>query len=1146
MAFTHLHVHTEYSLLDGLSKIPKLLERVKDHKQTAVAMTDHGVMYGAIHFYNYAREKHIKPIIGVETYVAANSHLDKQPRMGADQFHLLLLSKNLTGYKNLMKLVSTAHVSGFSYKPRIDFDLLKQYHEGLILTTGCLQSQFSQLIMNNKRDEAIELMKKYHEVFEDDMYIEIQSHDRIKEVGEMREEMVKISRELGIPLVATNDVHYVDPDDAEAQDALLAVQMRKTIDDKNRMSMLSSPDFYLRSSEEMESLFLKYPDAIRNTEVIADKCNVEIPIGNWILPVYPIPEGETPESLFRKMSLEGLKRRFEQVKDTDVDRLNYELDIISNKGFATYFLIVQDFVNWAKAQGIYVGPGRGSAAGSLAAYALGITNMNPLEHGLPFERFMNPQRPTPPDIDMDFADTRREDVIHYVTEKYGADKVAQIITFGTMEARNAIRDIGRALGMPYSDPDKIAKLIPQGSSIQEALDQVPELREYYARDNFKKLLNLAMKVEGNVRHHSVHAAGIVISDKPLTEYTPIQREPKEGKIITQYDGKSLDKNVSDNAVGLLKMDFLGLRNLSILGDAISIIKKTRNEVVTLDTIPIDEKDVYTLLSSGETTGVFQLESGGMRRVARTLKPSTFSDITAMVALYRPGPMDLINDFIEGKHHPEKVVYPHKVLEPVLKETYGIMVYQEQALQVANVMAGYSLGEADILRRAIGKKKIEIMEEQHSEFVKRSVDLGHSKAVADKVWSYIEKFAGYGFNKAHAASYAMIVYQTAYMKVKYPNEYMTALLSIESQATSVNREERVSRGIDECKRMNIVLLPPNINTSEREFTVEPFEKSLNGKAIRFGFTAIKNVGQAAIDAILIARGKKPFLGFMDFLSRVDARKVNKKVLECLIKIGAFDSFSNRASLLEQLDEIRGKVQNVSSDDNGQESLFAHVQSYEMKDSFPQIKEYPQAELLSFEKELFGFYLTEHPMAQALKAVSKSATKTIEELDPRVHKEVVIWLGGIITSWRTVVTKKAGKEMGFGTLQDETGSVEFVVFPKAFAQAKEHLVKDKVVLIKGKVEDREDKPTFLVDVVKAPDIDEIDELNNDENTFELEIPRGTSKDALLEIGALLKSHHGEHSLILLIPNGAQAKRMKLPYTVDWNKELQEKVAKILSSV
>ncbi|MBI5150945.1 MAG: DNA polymerase III subunit alpha, partial [Candidatus Pacebacteria bacterium] len=841
------------------------------------------------------------------------------------------------------------------------------------------------------------------------------------------------------------------------------------------------------------------------TMKIADQCNTEIPVGNWILPNYPIPEGQTYDSVFRKMAKDGLVKRFgEHPTEEMKKRLAYELDVITKKGFTTYFLIVQDFVNWAKNNGIYVGPGRGSAAGSLTAYALNITNINPLEHGLPFERFMNPQRPTPPDIDMDFADLHRDDVIHYVTQRYGEDKVAQIITFGAMEARAAIRDVGRALGMPYSEPDRIAKLIPPNTDIQAALDSVVELREYYKQEKFKKLLDLSRKVEGNVRHSSVHAAGIVISDKPLTEYTPIMRDNKEGKIITQYDGKSLDVNVSDNAIGLLKMDFLGLRNLSILGEAIAIIEKTQQKKIDLATIPIDDPAVYKLLSSGETTGVFQLESGGMRRVARTLKPSSFSDITAMVALYRPGPMELINDFIEGKHYPGKVMYPHKDLEPILKETYGILVYQEQALQIANVLAGYSLGEADILRRAIGKKKKEIMDQQKAEFVKRSVHHGYTQEVAEKVWSYIEKFAGYGFNKAHAASYAMIAYQTAYMKVKYPVEYMTAMLSIESGSKSANSEEKITTGVMECKRMKIAILPPDINKSDKNFSIEPHADSLNKTAIRFGFVAIKNVGTAAIDAILEAKRAGDFSSFTDFLMRVDSRRVNKKVLECLIKIGCFDTFSNRASLLLHIDDVRAKLQKFDIEIDGQDNLFSSATNkkvQEVKDTFPQEQEYPQAELLSFEKELLGFYLTEHPMASALKAVTKSATKKIAELDVHVHKDTVIWLGGIITSWRMVVTKAKGQEMGFGTLDDGTGLIEFVVFPKAFSPAKSLLAVDNVVLLKGKLEERDEKATFLVDAVKAPDIDEDASLQKDENTFELEIPRGTTKETLQEVGKLL---------------------------------------------
>ena len=1143
--FAHLHVHTEYSLLDGVGKIPKLLEEAKHHGQKALAITDHGNMHGAVHFYNYAKEKGVKPIIGLEAYVASKSRFEKQIKPGSDQFHLLLLAKNYDGYKNLLKLASISHLEGFSYKPRIDFELLKQFKDGLIVTTGCLSSQFSQLILHNRRDEAIELMKQYEKVFGDDFYLEVQAHPQVKEVEEMRKEMIKISREYGWPLLATNDVHYIKKEDAEAQDALLAVQMRKVVSDPNRFSMLNSPDYYLRTTEEMEQLFKECPDAIENAAKVADLCNVEIPIGKWILPIYPIPDGETNESWFKHMAREGLKRRIPHADEKARERLEYELDIISDKGFATYFLIVQDFVNWAKNQGIYVGPGRGSAAGSLAAFSLGITNMNPLQHGLPFERFMNPQRPTPPDIDMDFADLRREEVIQYVTQRYGVDKVAQIVTFGAMEARAAIRDMGRALGMPFSEPDKVAKLIPTGMGLQESLDSVQELKEFYKQPNYKKLIDLAMKVEGNVRHTSVHAAGLVISDKPLMEYTPIMREAgAEGKIVTQYDMKALDRNVSDTAIGLLKMDFLGLRNLSILGEAITVIKKTQNKDIDLVNIPIDDPAVFKLLSSGETTGVFQLESGGMRRVARALRPSTFSDITAMVALYRPGPMDLINDFVARKHNPKLVVYPHISLEPVLKETYGIMVYQEQALQVANVLAGYSLGEADILRRAIGKKKIEIMNEQHAEFVKRSVAQGHTKEVAEQVWSYIEKFAGYGFNKAHAASYAMIAYQTAYMKVHYPVEYMTALLSIEANATGANREEKLSQGINECRRMNIVILPPDINRSDKYFTIEQNEKSLEKKAIRYGFSAIKNVGSAAIEAIEQARGKKPFASFSEFLVRVDSRRANKKVLECLIKVGAMDAFSNRASMLEQLEDIRSKLAGVSTSDGNQDNLFAGIEHAQdnIQDTFPRLKEYPKAELLSFEKELLGFYLTQHPMANALKAVQKSATKTISELDPHVHKDTVVWLGGILSQWRTVLTKKSQAEMGFGTLDDGTGRIEIVIFPKAFAAHKELIKQDNVLLIKGKIEVREEKPTFLVDAIKAPDIDE-DLALQDDNAQEIEIPRTTTREQLGELGKFLKAHPGETSIVLLIPNGETPKKMKLPYGVNWTEKIQAGVKTIL---
>lgn len=1164
--FVHLHCHTEFSLLDGLSKVPEILKRAKEHRQEALAITDHGAMYGAVHFFNKAKEKGIKPIIGMETYVAKKSRFDKQMKMGSDQFHLLLLAKNLTGYKNLMKLTSIAHLEGFSYKPRIDFEILNQHHEGLICTTGCLASEFNQLLLNDERDEAIKLIKKYHELFNDDFYIELQSHEGNKEVAEISEELVKISRELGIPLIATNDVHYVNRDDAAAQDALLCIQTRRVIADSQRMKMIGT-DYYLKSTEEMEAEFAQYPDALQNTVEIAKKCNVEIPLGKVIFPEFTIPEGETTYSYTKKLAFAGLEKfysgvaKFTSEKGRPLEgdqnslksvasRLNYEIDVIKDKGYLTYFLIVQDFVNWAKNHGIFVGPGRGSAAGSLLSFSLNITSIDPLIHNLPFERFMNPERASTPDIDIDFADTRREDVIQYVTQKYGEDKVAQIITFGRMESRAAIRDIGRVLGMPYSDPDKISKLIPdpvQGHvvHIKDALAQVPVLKEFYEQTKYKELMDLAMKVEGSARHTSVHAAGVIIADKPLTEYTPIQKDSKSGKVVTQYDMKVLDLNISTTAIGLMKMDFLGLRNLSILQEAIKIVKQTKNIDVDLSRIPLDDKKVFTMISSGETTGVFQMESGGMRKLARGLKPSVFSDLAAMVALYRPGPMALIDDFIAGKQDPKSIHYPHPDLEPVLKDTYGILLYQEQCLQVANVMAGFSMGQADELRRAIGKKKMEIMLQEKEKFTKGALKLGYSKKTIDQVWGFIEKFSGYGFGKAHSAGYAMISYQTAYMKVNFPNEYMCAMLSVESSSTGANRDQKIAQGVAECRRLKIMVLPPDINKSDEEFVLEEHEKSLNGAAIRFGLSAIKNVGSAAVESILEARNKEAFASFTDFLQQTDSRKINKKVLESLIRVGAMDRFSTRASMLDQLEEIRSQAGTFQSAE-GQDSLFQSVTgdtSQRAKDTFKRLPEYPQAELLSFEKDLLGFYLTQHPMAGALEAVSKAVSLKIDELEPTIHKEKVVTLGGIITSLRHVKTKQKGEDMCFGTLDDGSGTIEFVLFPRAFEENSKLIEQDNVLIMKGKLSLREDKLSLQVEKAHQPETS-TGPTEVPGNT--LTIPRDTSKETLQEIGKYLKSRPGDDELTVIIPNGIVDTTMKLPYTLKWDDETKTKISLLLKGV
>ncbi len=1065
--FVHLHCHTEFSLLDGLGKIPDLLRKTKSYGMDALAITDHGAMYGVVKFFLKAKEEGIKPIIGVEAYQASRSRFDKQQGIDSDQYHLVLLAKNNIGYKNLMKLVSHAQLEGFYYKPRIDMQILRDYCEGLICLSGCLNGEIPHLLVTDQEEEAIRRVKEFMEIFpEDHFYLELQKHPKISEQDKVNTKLIALSRKFGLPLVATNDIHYIDKDDAEAQEILLCIQTQRTILESNRpLSMISSPDFYLRSPEEMKGMFIQYSEAIENTVKIAEMCNVEIELGKWILPQFEVPKNETPDSYVRKLAYERVRYRYPVVTEEIKKRLNYELEIIAKKGYSTYFLIVADFVNWAKQRGIAVGPGRGSAAGSLIAYCLGITDLDPLRHNLPFERFLNPDRPSPPDIDLDFADDRRDEVIAYVTEKYGTDKVAQIITFGTMEARQAVRDVGRALGMPYAQPDRIAKMIPPGAqgfamTIDKALQMSPELNFAYQNEpETKRLLDLARKLEGVARHASVHAAGVVISDKPLTEYTPLARETKGEKIITQYDMYCLDLNAADGkAIGLLKMDLLGLRNLTILENSIKFVKINRKVEVDLRKISLEEKDVYELISSGETTGIFQLESAGMRKLARELRPNKFSDIAAMVALFRPGPMDWIPSFIEAKANPKKIRYPHPDLAPILSETYGIAVYQEQCMQIANKMAGYTMVEADKLRMAIGKKKPEVMKKEKIKFINGCIKKGYSKQVAEKVFSLIEKFVGYGFNKAHSASYAMIAYQTAFMKAKYPVEFMTAVLTAESRgASGPVRDEKIAQAILECRRMKIDLLPPDINFSDVEFTIE------DGK-IRFGLSAIKNVGTAAIEVILKARrdGGK-FNSFTDFVKRVDLSKVTRKTLESLIKAGAMDRFGKRAALLAAYSEIVDRIHaRKGKKDDRQVSLFdLDNQEESIEDNLPEVEELSKQELLLFEKEFLGFYLTEHPLTPVISLLEKKITHKISSLS--AARSTVI-IGGIITQVKKIITKNGNNEMAFVKIDDFSGSIELVVFPSVYERTKNVWFVDKVILVKGKISEKEDRINILVDDAK----------------------------------------------------------------------------------
>lgn len=1143
MSFTHLHVHSEYSLLDGLSKIPDLVARAKELGMTALALTDHGAMYGAVKFYFACKDADIKPIIGVEAYMANRSRFDKEGSADKEYRHQLLLAKNTTGYRNLMKLTTLAHFEGFYYKPRLDKDILKEFYEGLIATTSCIQGEIPQLLLEKRQEDAKKVLEWYLEVFGKNFYIELQKHIHIPELDAINEELIMLSREYGVPIIATNDIHYVKKEDAEAQDALLAIQTKKFIADKNRLSMIDSPDFYLKSEDEMRELFPEYPEALENTTKVANECSVDIPVGKWILPQYPLELGETPELALKKLTDIGISKRFNDASAEIRDRVSYELDIICKKGFATYFLIVQDFVNWAKTQGIRVGPGRGSVAGSLVAYCLRITSINPLEHNIPFERFMNPDRPTPPDIDLDFADDRRDEVIAYVTQKYGKDKVAQIITFGTMEARQAIRDIGRVMGLPYAVPDKLAKLVPFGSSIKEALTNVNELQEESKDPSTRKLLTLAEKVEGVTRHASTHAAGVVIADRELTWYTPLQKESRGERVMTQYDMYSLDLNVSDHAIGLLKMDFLGLRNLTILGRAIELVKKERGIDVDISEIPLDETKVFEMLQSGETTGVFQLESRGMRRLARNLKPTTFSDITAMVALFRPGPMELIDSFVEGKRHPENVQYLHRDLKPILEPTYGVAVYQEQCMQIAHNVAGYSMAEADNLRRAIGKKKKSIMEKEKKKFIAGCEKNRYTKKTAETIWGFIERFVGYGFNIPHSVSYAMIAYQTAYMKVMYPVEYMTALLFAESRASSGPiRDEKVALGVDECKRLGIHVLPPDINRSSEDFSVEKDQTSLQELAIRFGLSAVKNVGSAAISSIFEARKSGRFSSISDFLFRVDGQKVNKKVVESLVKVGAMKDFGKRASVLSALDSVRNQVAAVQKlAASGQTSLFESVDpsstSTHAVSSLPDLPEFTRDELLQFERDHLGIYLTEHPLQQYVDPIRHLITDKIGNLsvDESINSEVII--AGMVSAIRTVQTRKTGQLMCFATVEDETASMDLVVFPKLYERTP-NLAKDVPLLIHGRVDYRDDRLSIIAErlTLLSGSIDEgqLREFRVASTPFQtISIPRGTKKSTLQDLAVLLKSHPGNVRVRILLPvSNGYVKTMELPYCIDWS--------------
>ncbi len=1064
--FVHLHNHSEFSLLDGLSKIKPMVKHAKELGMHSIAITDHGNMYGALKFYKTCKELEIKPIIGAEMYLAPKSRFDRESKESAVYNHIILLAKNFQGYKNLMKLVSLSHLEGYYYKPRIDIELLDKYHEGLIALSACLNGYFAQDILKGRIDEAERKALEMVGIFGDDYYIELQYHDKIPDQAILNKGLVELSKKLGIPLVATNDNHYTKEEDAEAQDILLAIQTQTTVLDKNRaLTMIDSPDMYIKSPEEMSSLFDQYPEAIKNTVKIAEKCNVEIPMGNWIMPIFDVPGGVDAVEYIRKKVDEGLSKRYGIVTKEMQDRAEYELGIITGKGYEKYILIVADFVNWAKSNGITVGPGRGSNAGSIVSYALQISDVDPLFFKLPFERFLNPMRPSPPDIDLDFADDRRDEVIAYVTSKYGQEKVAQIITFGTMEARQSIRDAGRALGMPYAAPDRIAKMIPPGAQgfpmhIDNAIEINQDLaRAYSSEPETRKLIDIAKKLEGVARHASVHAAGVVIADKDLTEYTPLQKDPTGEKNVTQYDMYT----VGEDGVGLLKIDFLGLRNLTIIQESLRFIKENKGIEVDFAKAPVDDPKTYQLLASGETTGVFQLESAGMRRYIKELKPTTIFDLQAMVALYRPGPMANIPEFIKRKNNPNLIDYPDPRLEEVLKESYGIITFQDDLLLTAIKVAGYSWLEADKLRKAVGKKIPEEMKKQHEKFIEGCVEHGMTRGRAELLWRSFEPFAGYGFGKAHAACYATIAFRTAYLKAHYPVEFMTAVLTAESRGTSgPARNEKISQAIAECRRLNLVILAPSVNKSMFDFSIENHQ-------IRFGLSAIKNVGAAAISTILEARNNGPFVSLYDFARRVDLQKVNKKTLESLIKAGAFDDFGNRASILASMPEIVASIDKTSKTKaKNQTSLFDGLDDEDLPQQTltisGDIEEFSAQEKLSFEKELLGFFLTDHPLSREMETIISISTHTFEEIS-EAPEGVRVKIGGLVSNVKKIITKKSNSEMAFLGLEDNTGqTLECVIFPKIFEEYKNFLIRDSIVIVAGKLDFKDDRPVIIVDDIR----------------------------------------------------------------------------------
>jgi len=1111
--FIHLHTHSHYSLLDGLATIDHLVNGAVANGATALALTDHGVMSGAIEFYQKCHKAGIKPIIGVEAYVATGKLSEKNNK--EKPYHLILLAETDAGYKNLLKLTSIANLQGFYYKPRMDWETLKKHSEGLIALTACLNGPLARHLKAKQNKQAEINLKILLDIFgANNLFLELQARN-YPEQALVNLGLKKLAESYNLPLVITNDIHYIKAEDDQAQDILLCIQTKHKQADRDRMTYLGENLSMLSETDVLQA----FPDgqvAIDNTAKIAERCNVKIELGVIQLPYYDLPEGVTTDDELKRLCLLGVKTRFGYDPDsipTEIKtRLDYELDIIIKTGYAAYFLIVQDFVNWSKNNKIVVGPGRGSAAGSLVAYLTGITNIDPLKYDLLFERFLNPERISMPDIDLDFADTRREEVIRYVENKYGKDHVAQIITFGTMAARAAVRDVGRVLGYSYSYCDQVAKMIPMFTSLKEALETVDELKKLYQEDpEAQRLMDMAAKVEGLARHSSVHACGVLITKNALPEYTPLQYAAGDDKtIISQYSLHPVED------LGLLKMDFLGLKNLTVIEQTLKIIAKTKNIKLDLDTIPLDDTKTFKLLQLGDTTGVFQLESGGMKRYLKSLKPTVLEDIIAMVALYRPGPMEFIPDFIAGKNGEKTVEYLHPSLEPILRHTYGIAIYQEQIMNIARDLAGFTYGQADVLRKAVGKKIKELLDQQEEAMVKGMIKNGIEKNTAQKIWEFIIPFARYGFNRAHAACYAMIAYQTAYLKANYPAAFMAALLTSDQ-----NNIDRVTIEINECRKMGLTVAQPDINESFPTFGV--INDGQDNK-IRFGLNAIKNVGHHIAENIWEERkAKGNFKSLEDFLNRIKDKDLNRKSLESMIRAGALDCFLTRGKALGNLEtllEYNKKLQNEAK--SGQSNLFfgLPLSSPVFSLKLEEYSDVPIEKKLSWEKELLGLYLSNHPFKEYL-ALLKDQVTPLKKI--KSHTGETIQVAGIITNIQKITTQ-GGKAMLFVTLEDSTDSTELLVFPKTLSANPALWQDENLLIVSGKVSDKDGQAKILVEngrILEKEKLETLKAKNFAQNKVWLNLPIGFDKDKMQNLKDILQKYPGQTPVYLIINNGHSRK-------------------------